>query len=176
MLGDPFRRPPPAKPYKLGSDELVVPRNAIVATLELLQRAGNRESGLFWYGSREAGVAAVRAVIAPRQIMRPRNYEVSPDAMREIDSFLDETHKPIAQVHSHPSVAVEHSAYDDTQVISRRVISIVVPRYGRGRMKWPSSFGIHEYQGGYWHQLCDEEAAIRVVVDSDRELILRDLR
>lgn len=176
MPGDPFRRPPPPRPYELGSDKLVVPQNAIVATLELLQRAGNRESGLFWYGLREPGVASVRIVIAPRQIMRPRSYEVLPDAMREVDELLEETCKPIAQVHSHPSEAVEHSAYDDTQIISRRAMSIVVPRYGRGRMEWPSSFGIHEYQAGYWHHLCDEDAAVRVVVDSDYELILRDLR
>jgi hypothetical protein len=100
-----LRRPPVPRPYVPHDRILAVPESALRATLALalLQQAGSRESGVFWYGlRRETGSGTVQAVIAPRQAMSRGNYHVSPDAMSEMVGSLHEHNwKPLAQIHSH---------------------------------------------------------------------------
>ena len=63
-------RPRPVHPYRPVDLQLRVPASAVTATLELLCRAGRRESGVFWYGSRDyVGNGEVAYVVAPRQRM-----------------------------------------------------------------------------------------------------------
>jgi hypothetical protein len=106
-----LRRPPVPRPYVPHDRILAVPESALRATLALLQQAGSRESGVFWYGLRhETGSGTVQAVIAPRQAMSRGNYHVSPAAMSEMVGSLHEHNwKPLAQIHSHPGRGVEHS-------------------------------------------------------------------
>jgi hypothetical protein len=86
-----LRRPPVPRPYVPHDRILAVPESALRATLALLQQAGSRESGVFWYGLRhETGSGTVQAVIAPRQAMSRGNYHVSPAAMSEMVGSLHE--------------------------------------------------------------------------------------
>lgn len=173
---DDLLRPPPPCPYQPGGARLVVSTAAVAATGSLLQRAGRRESGLFWYGSKDAdGNGHVMYVVAPRQHMGWANYYVPPDAMTQIVTGLPDGWKPLAQVHSHPGHHVEHSNYDDRMVSSRRALSLVFPFYGRTSGTFPSGIGVHECQNGYWYLLDFATARNRVVL-CDGEVRVDDFR
>jgi len=173
--GDLFR-PAPQHPYQQGTIQLEVPASALKATPLLLQRAGRRESGVFWYGPRDAaGNGRVAYVVAPRQRMSWGNYFVSADALAEIVHHLSDNWKPLAQIHSHPGSGVEHSTYDDRMVSSRRALSLVFPCYGVVLDEFPHSIGVHEFQTDYWYLLDAPMAARRVIV-CDGDVKVDDLR
>ena len=173
---DDLFRPAPPCPYAQVGVKLRVPTKAVHATLTLLQRAGKHESGLFWYGPRDtAGNGLVQHVAAPRQRMSWGNYHVPPEALAEIVHRLPEDCKPLAQVHSHPGLRVEHSNYDDRMVSSRRALSLVFPSYGRTRSVFPRGVGVHEWQNDYWHLLDEHIARLRVVL-VEGEVTMEDLR
>lgn len=162
---DDLLRPPPLQPYRPVAAQLFVPAAAVEATIELLCRAGKRESGAFWYGRRtDAGAGTVAYVAAPRQRMFWGNYSVGPEALAEIVNGLEPEWRPLAQVHSHPGAGVEHSNYDDRVISSRRAVSLVFPYYGRLVQAFPTGIGVHEWQDGYWHLLEHPFAQHRVVV------------
>lgn len=163
-------------PYLPITRQLRVPADAVTATLELLRRAGRRESGVFWYGPRDAvGNGAVAFVVAPRQKMSWGNYTVSAEALAEVVHRLPDGWKPVAQVHSHPGLRVEHSNYDDRMASSRRALSIVFPSYGKSVELFPVGVGVHEWQNDYWHLLALALAQHRVIV-VDGAARVEDLR
>jgi len=172
---DLFRLPPPC-PYVPVDLRLSVPTHALTATTLLLGRAGRRESGLLWYGPRDAaGNGRVAFVVAPRQRMTWGNYTIPADALAEVVHGLPDDWKPLAQVHSHPGRRVEHSSYDDRMVSSRRVVSLVFPYYGRSNQPFPIGVGIHEWQNDYWH-LLDQASAERRVIIINGTVQVEDLR
>lgn len=164
MANDEGWRTPPPTPYRPTDVVLEVPLDAVEATLAMLQRAGARESGLFWYGQRGERRSVVTSVRAPRQQMNRFNYRVTAEAMREMGASLADDLRPLAQVHSHPGDFVEHSPYDDEMASSRRALSLVFPRYGRVVSPWPQGVGVHEWQDDYWHLLTPAQALTRVVI------------
>ncbi len=171
------RRPSPRRRYEPVDLQLRVPQEAVAATMLLLQRPGRRESGVLWYGSRDVqGNGTVRYVVAPRQFMTWGNYRISPEALAEVVGRLDDGWKPLAQVHSHPGLGVEHSNYDDRMAISRRVLSLVFPLYGRHSAPFPVGVGVHEWQNDYWHLLGLDQAKRRVVLVTDSAARVEDLR
>ena len=171
-------RTPAPTPYVPSVKTLALPTSALRATVTMLQRAGERESGAFWYGPRDAaGNGTVRAVIAPRQAMARGNYHVSPAAMSSMIARLpDVSWKPLAQIHSHPGAEVEHSRYDDEMAANTRALSIVFPFYGRWSGPWPHGIGVHEHQSDYWHLLSAANAAHRVQLAADADILMEDLR
>lgn len=172
---DLFRLPPPC-PYEPVDLRLSVPNRALAATIALLRRADHRESGLLWYGPRDAsGNGTVAYVVAPRQRMTWGNYTIPADALAEVVHHLSDDWKPLAQVHSHPGRRVEHSSYDDRMVSSRRALSLVFPSYGRSDEPFPLGVGIHEWQNDYWH-LVDSTSAERRVVVIDGAVRVEDMR
>ncbi|MEA2908972.1 MAG: hypothetical protein QOJ15_1053 [Bradyrhizobium sp.] len=173
-----LRRPPAPQPYAPHDIVLSVPTSAVQTTLSLLQRAGPRESGVFWYGPRDAtGRGLVQAVIAPHQAMSRGNYHVSAAAMSAMVGLLtEESWKPLAQIHSHPGSGVEHSRYDDKMIASTRAVSIVFPFYGRWTGPWPHGIGIHECQNDYWHLLGPDHGAHRVQLTPEPHIMTEDLR
>lgn len=164
MVNDEGWRAPPSAPYRPGDAVLEVPQDAVEATLAMLQAAGRRESGLFWYGRRGHLHSLVTSVRAPRQQMNRFNYLVTPAAMSEMGASLSDELRPLAQVHSHPGALVEHSPFDDEMASSRRALSLVFPHYGRLTAPWPDGVGVHEWQSGYWHHLTPAQARRRVVL------------
>lgn len=162
---DELWRPKPSRPYESTTARLQVPQAALDGTSRLLQRAGRRESGVFWYGSKDSdGGGTVKYIVAPPQRMAPRNYHVSAGALTDIVSRLPNDWKALAQVHSHPGIRVEHSCYDDRMASSRRALSLVFPLYGRATDPFPAGIGVHEFQIDYWHLLDEETAAKRILV------------
>jgi hypothetical protein len=172
-----WRLPAPT-PYAPGAATLTMPTSALRATVEMLQRAGQRESGAFWYGQRDAaGSGIVKGVIAPQQAMAGGNYHVSPAAMTAmVDALPESGWKPLAQIHSHPGAGVEHSRYDDEMAASTRSLSIVFPFYGRWSGPWPHGIGVHEHQSEYWHLLSTDHAAHRVQLAADAGIFKMDFR
>src|SRR5205085_7741637 len=117
------------------------------------------------YGPKDAaGNGRVTYIAAPRQHMAPRNYHVPSDALSELVRGLAENWVPLAQVHSHPGVNVEHSNYDDRMLSTRKALSLVFPFYGHPDDRFPRGIGIHEFQIDYWHLLDAGNAARRVII------------
>jgi hypothetical protein len=173
---DALFRPAPAQPYQPVKIQLRMPADALAATLMLLQRAGQRESGLFWYGPRDGvGNGTVMWVVAPRQRTSWGNYHISPEALAEVVHRLPDEWKPLAQVHSHPGLGVEHSNYDDRMASSRRALSLVFPSFGRPIAPFPKEVGVHEWQSDYWH-LLDLERATRRVIAVEGSVRVDDFR
>jgi hypothetical protein len=173
---DDLFRPPAPCPYRIGTAKLHLPVKGLAATLALLQRAGRRESGVFWYGLRQLdGSCQVQYVVAPQQRMHWGNYGVSAAALAEVVRRLPGGWKPLAQVHSHPGTRVEHSNYDDQMASSRKALSLVFPHYGRPTQPFPADVGVHEWQADYWHLLQPHQAAERVVL-VDGDVRVEDLR
>lgn len=169
-------RPLAARSYEPNGLQLRVPFSALASTLTLLRKAGRRESGVLWYGVRDAaGNGTVAYVVAPRQRMSWGNYLVPAQALTDVVLRLPDPWKPLAQIHSHPGGHVEHSGYDDEMACSRKALSIVFPFYGRGAPAFPIDVGIHEWQNEYWHLLDQKSAKARVVLVPG-EVKVEDLR
>lgn len=174
---DTMQRPPPHTAYRTAGLQLQVPGDALNATLTLLQRAGGRESGVFWYGERDAaGNGLVAYIVAPRQRMSWGNYHVPADALAEVVQRLRANWKPLAQLHSHPGIGVEHSRYDDCMTSSRNALSLVLPFHGRLHSTFPLGVGVHEWQDDYWHLLSLEQASRRIVLLAAGAVTVDDLR
>jgi len=101
MMHDEGRRASPPRPYRPTGDRLIVPVDAVEATLTSLRRFGDQESGLFWYGRREGSLSIVTSVRTPRQRMTPFNYHVSAEAMTQMGASLDEDRSGLPDVLSH---------------------------------------------------------------------------
>ncbi|RUM13496.1 hypothetical protein EFD56_27980 [Rhizobium phaseoli] len=171
-----LRRPAAPQPYSLTPAILYLSSDAVHATHKLLQRAGRNESCVFWYGERHGDNASVHSIRAPVQRSRRGNYHVEPESMSEMVRDLRAAWRPLAQIHSHPGVEVEHSRYDDAMVSSRRILSIVFPYYGRPIANWPSDIGVHEWQLNYWHMLSSADAMARVRLREFADVEVRDFR
>lgn len=171
-----LRRPPPPRSYSPTSAVLSLSAGAVGATHSLLQRAGRNEACVFWYGERHGDNAYVLSVRCPAQVSTWGNYHVEPEAMSEMVRDLPDTWRPLAQIHSHPGVNVEHSRYDDAMVSSRRILSIVFPAYGKLAANWPSEIGVHEWQTDYWHMLSAAQASARLHVQPSGDVEVRDFR
>lgn len=157
-------RPRPHSPYVPTGRVLTVQAQALVSTAAVLRAAGMVESACLWLGVLDdEGNGQVKALVAPGQVNRPRNYSVPGDAMLKVAKLAREHGwTVVGAIHSHPGVSVEHSSYDDEMTPSRRAVSIVVPRYGHWSGAWPQGLGVHEYFEKYWHLLSDEQARRRV--------------
>lgn len=172
---DDYRRPP-SRAYLPRRKVLRVPINAVLATRDLLRRAGNLEACVFWYGTRSDDEASVDAVRAPGQTATRFNYHVDEIAMSLMCQTLLPEWRPLAQIHSHPGRSVGHSPYDDLMVSTKRALSLVFPNYGNIAGPWPCGIGVHEWQSECWHLLTAEQAATRVQLTSERPISIEDLR
>ena len=174
---DLLKRPEPTRPYERVAAQLTLPAGGLKATLAMLQRAGKRESGLIWYGPRaENGDGVVKLVVAPRQRMTWGNYHIPAEAVAMVVRRLPDDWRPLAQVHSHPGIWVEHSTYDDRMALSRRALSVVFPHYGHySAPTFPLGVGVHEFQSNYWHLLPSDVVAGRILI-SDGAVQAADLR
>jgi Prokaryotic homologs of the JAB domain len=173
---DDLFRPPPRFLFCPSGLQLRVPTGGLTATLALLRAAGQRESGVFWYGPRDPlGNGTVSYVVAPEQRMSWGNYHVLPQALAAVVHRLGDGWKPLAQIHSHPGRRVEHSDYDDRMMSSRKALSLVFPSHGVWSGSFPRGVGVHEYQGDYWHLLPDDVAGQRVTLVLG-EVKVEDLR
>jgi hypothetical protein len=154
----------PTEPYNRPPAVLWLPKQALETTLLILRQYRQLEAACFWYGVRDgAQNGFVKAVVAPFQINRRGNYHIPSESVSAVSaSTRPASLVCLAQVHSHPGSFVEHSSYDDDNASSQRILSVVIPTYGRWHGRWPKGVGVHECQNAYWHQLSDIDAAQRV--------------
>lgn len=123
------------------------------------------EGGCFWYGDRASGLVAVIGV--PSQINRPRNFEISSDALAQLSLGVPESMSVLAQLHAHPGTRVRQSWWDDRVVVSRKIISIVLPSYGRIPVSLDAC-GVHQFVAGRWRCIArPDRAEIFGWVDGD---------
>lgn len=136
--------------------KLVVPIRLWQTTIELLQQYTPRklEAGCFWYGLRCQDHAVALSVGIPRQKNRPGNFEISGDDLAVLVEAASGTAGlvAVAQLHLHPGTGVGHSPWDDTQIVSRNVYSLVLPNYGKSPVKL-DKIGVHRFESGKWIRL-----------------------
>lgn len=136
--------------------KLVVPIPLWQTTVELLQQYTLRrvEAGCFWYGLRCENHAAALSVGIPRQKNRPGNFEIDADDLAALVEVACGTAGlvAVAQLHLHPGTGVGHSPWDNEQIVSRNVYSLVFPRYGKAPVKL-DNIGVHRFESGKWIRL-----------------------
>jgi hypothetical protein len=144
---------------------LLIPDAVWLMTLEVFASyaAAGVEAGCFWYGVRDEGKAFASIVGVPRQRNYPRYFEIDADdlaALTEIACAQDLI--AVAQLHGHPGKDVNHSPWDDSCVVSRKVFSLVLPRYGTSPCP-VGDIGVHRFERDRWNRLAatDAGAALR---------------
>jgi hypothetical protein len=138
-------------------------------TTELVQPYAARgvESGCFWYGTQTEDDTFAVAVGISFQINRPRNFEIPSEALAALVGRLPSSDLvAVAQIHTHPGEDTEHSPWDDDLVISRKIYSLVLPRYGRSPCPIDAA-RVHRFVEGRWLalDLADTAARIRILPD-----------
>ncbi len=160
----------------MSAPRLVVPRaiwddtTAVFATFS----AAGLEGGCLWYGV--PGTLRVVRLGVPRQRGRPRNFEIEPAALEELNAGIGDDLAVVAQLHGHPGWDVRHSPWDDDLIVSRRAVSIVLPWYGAHVDL--AACGVHVHGPAGWSMLPpgDALASIEVVDDGGEARPTLDLR
>jgi proteasome lid subunit RPN8/RPN11 len=149
---------------------LVVSEVVLRCTSDLLLAAGYRtpsHEGLVWWLGREIDAdTLVMACIRPTcssgpQFVRADEWAAGAAARAARALRLG----IVAQVHSHPGPDTRHSDGDDDLVFMPHngMFSLVVGNYGSGSMLPQEGAGLHQFQGGRWVQIHQEEPALTVV-------------
>lgn len=123
------------------------------------------EAGCFWYGLRNEDSASALVLGIPRQINRRTNFEIPAD---DLAALIDAACEPaglvtVAQLHIHPGVDVRHSPWDDKQVVSRNIYSLVIPNYCKSPVTF-DAIGIHRFENDRWKRLSPKSAREAVVI------------
>jgi hypothetical protein len=138
-------------------------------TIGLIQPYATRgvESGCFWYGTRTESAAFAVTVGIPFQVNRRRNFEIPSEAMAALVGRLPSSDLvAVAQIHTHPGEDTAHSPWDDDLVVSRKIYSLVLPRYGK--LPCPTDTArIHRFAEGRWLALDPADATERIRVLPD---------
>lgn len=143
---------------------LLVPLPLWQETLEIFQAYTVRqvEAGCFWYGTRTEHLGLASVLGIPRQLNRRANFEVKADDLAALTNNATASGLVvIAQLHLHPDTGVEHSPWDDQQIVSRNAYSIVIPRYASMPVTL-HELGVHRFEEGEWRLLTPREAAASV--------------
>ena len=143
---------------------LLVSESLWMATVAALApyTAARVEAGVYWYGIRNTDAAACCSVGIPRQANRRANFAVEADDLAALTRLVSEPLVVVAQLHTHPGVDTRHSSWDDNLALSRKVLSLVLPNYGRNpRLE---DAGVHECVDGRWRRLEARDAADRIVL------------
>lgn len=138
------------------------------ATLDVMgpYRIGKLEGGCLWYGLHEGGYGQATLVGVPRQQNRALNFEISADALADLNMLVPDGLVVIAQVHSHPGSNTTHSRWDDKMMVSRKVFSLVLPRYAALPCDLPS-VGVHAHDGRRWVKLPRADGLRRLIMDPE---------
>lgn len=138
-------------------------------TLDVMAPYSERgvEAGCFWYGTRTPDTDFALVAGIPRQINRPQNFEIPSDALAELITALPPAGLvAVAQIHTHPGTDTKHSPWDNDMVVSRKLYSLVLPRYGR-RPCPLGAVAVHAFGEGGWQRLSREEAATRILLSPE---------
>ena len=115
------------------------------------------EAGCFWYGLRDGSSAIASVVGIPRQQNSPWNFEIDADDLANLmEAASRQGLSLVAQLHTHPGVDTNHSPYDDSRIVSRKIYSVVLPHYGRDQWQ-PRLVGVHQFDVNRWRRLAEPE-------------------
>ena len=153
--------------------KLLVPETLWRDTSTLMRQYARKrvEAGCFWYGLRNDNSSIAATIGIPRQKNRPGNFHVHAD---DLASLVTTACGPglvtVAQLHLHPDDDVDHSSWDNGQIVSRKILSIVIPNYGAQPFSL-GTLGVHIFEHDQWRRLSAREAqeavqVIRTVVDT----------
>jgi hypothetical protein len=159
------------RPGSVDRPVLIISDDVLGATWRAFRLTADRgwEGTVRWAAPRAMALSAlqvVTTVIVPSQRVSPGGFEIPHEAVRQMGARLrEEGLVNIAQLHTHPSGWVGHSAWDDQRAYSRRdgALSIVWPEYGRALYP-PERWGVHECRAGEWVRLGSEELQARIIV------------
>jgi hypothetical protein len=159
---------------------LEVPEAIWLATQGIFEgfARGEVEGGCLWYGRPVPERTRVELVGVPRQLNRRQNFEIPPDALAELNAAVPEDYEVVGQVHGHPGDDVHHSWWDDDLVVSRRIVSLVLPAWG-ARPLAIGKVGVHLFQDGAWRRLDSQGVRQALVFDGslqDGQAPVLDLR
>lgn len=141
---------------------LLIPRPTWLTTVSLLgpYARAQVEAGLYWYGIRTEAAAVVSLVGIPAQVNNTRNFEVPDDDLAGLSRRIPEPLVVVGALHIHPGSDTNHSDHDDKRAVSRKILSLVLPFYGRDPKLEQAA--VHECRDGHWSRLADDEAQARV--------------
>jgi len=150
----------------MSSIELEVPLAFWEATLGIFEGFAHREveGGCLWYGARAPGRTRVALIGVPRQLNHRQNFEIPPDALAQLNQAVPDGLEVVGQLHGHPGDDVRHSWWDDDLVVSRRIASVVLPRWGAAPVVM-DEVGVHAFEGGTWERLDRDRAARMITFD-----------
>ena len=123
------------------------------------------EAGCFWYGLRGADAAAALVLGIPRQINRAVNFEIPADDLAALISAACTRAElvAVAQLHIHPGADVRQSPWDNEQIVSQNIYSLIIPSY----CKLPillDSVGVHRFENNRWTRLSPEAAREAIAI------------
>jgi hypothetical protein len=147
--------------------KLVITDSLWKETIAVLQQYTARkvEAGCFWYGLRGAENASALVLGIPRQINRPPNFEIPADELAKLTDAAC-AHAglvAVAQLHLHPGSDVRHSPWDDQQVVSRNIYSLVIPHYAKSPIHF-DRIGIYRFEQDRWIRLTPQQARGAIVI------------
>lgn len=120
--------------------------------------------GIRYTGPDGSDYGVITTVVVPHATLRPRNYEISAEAMAEAGKHLHPNGlSRLLQVHTHGNDWVDHSGTDDALAFTRRTgaLSIVLPHHAR-RRPGPLDGGVHVRRRDGWHRVQSDDAAALV--------------
>lgn len=143
---------------------LLIPETVWQATVAVLapHATARVEAGLYWYGTRLEDTAVVAIAGIPRQLNRPRNFEVHREDLAALIRCVPDPLVAVAALHTHPGIDTRHSDWDDERAVSRKILSLVLPLYGRDPKLQDA--GVHEWVEQAWQMLEPQEAADRLAL------------
>ncbi len=125
------------------------------------------EGGCLWYGTRTAKQIKVQLIGVPQQINRPRNFEIPAEALAALNKEVPDGMEVLAQIHGHPGDDTTQSWWDDQLIVSRRILSLVLPRYGC-RPCAIENTGIHLFRNGSWERVEPPEVSGKLIRTADQ--------
>jgi len=136
------------------------------ATLDLLAPFGRLglEGGCLWYAVSGEAERVVSLIGVPAQTNYPRSFAIPADSLADLNLAVDPHLTVVAQLHLHPETWTGQSDWDEHVVVSRRVLSVVLPVYGQ-RPCEIGNCGIHAFDGSAWRRLPDELVGRRIRLD-----------
>lgn len=151
--------------------------NEMLDVFEQIPRGVERVAyfdGIRYTGADGASHGVTTTLVVPHATLRPRNYDISAEAMAEAGAHLHPNGlSRLLQVHTHGNDWVDHSRTDDTLAFTRRTgaVSIVLPHHAHHR-PIPLEGGVHVRRRDGWQRAHGDDAAalVRLVPG------MRDLR
>lgn len=148
----------------MNNSRIVIKSSLIAQTLDLLRKAGERnsESIVLWLSRRVGDGVSVAEAYVPAHEADRDYFHIPSHAMSDLLSYLGNTRTFIAaQIHSHPEEAF-HSPADNEWAIVRHegALSLVVPYFARETNVGNFLVSIAAFrlsQGNIWEELGEED-------------------